>query len=359
MPAMQIFANPEQQLHDPPFEILEGQVKPYHEAPRRSEMIAAALAAAGFAAPLAPRRFGLGPVLAVHDAAYVDYLGRAYVEWLAAGKPGAAVMPSTFPRGGFDGPSASPDAQAGRYIFDTSAPIVAGTYAAACGSADTALSGAAALLEGGRAAYALCRPPGHHAARALAGGYCFLNNAAIAAAHLAGATGGASEAGREPWGMRPSTVAVLDIDFHHGNGTQAIFYERSDVFFCSIHAHPDREYPYFNGFAEERGAGAGEGYNLNLPLAAGVDDAGYLAALDQALETIAAYSPRFLVISAGLDTFDGDPLGDFKLSTAGFAAIGAQIARLDLPTLFVQEGGYAVEQLGANVVALLGGFSAG
>lgn len=357
---MQIFANPEQQLHDPPFEILDGQVKPYHEAPRRAELIAAALADAGLPAPLAPRRFGLDPVLAVHDAAYVGYLGRAYAEWVAAGKPAAAVMPSTFPRAGLDGPSAGPDGQAGRYIFDLSAPIVAGTFAAACASADAALSGAAALLEGERAAYALCRPPGHHAARALAGGYCYLNNAAIAAAHLAGALGGGpAEPGREPWGMRPSSVAVLDIDFHHGNGTQAIFYERSDVFFCSIHAHPDREYPYFSGFAEERGAGAGEGYNLNLPLEAGVDDAGYLAALDQALETIAAYGPRFLVISAGLDTFDGDPLGDFKLSTPGFGAIGAQIARLGLPTLFVQEGGYAIEQLGLNVAALLGGFLAG
>jgi len=349
---MQIFANPEHALHDPPFEIIDGQIRPYQEAPRRAAIIAAALAAAGLRAPEEPRRFGLEPVLAVHDKGYVGYLEWAYERWVAAGNPPEAVMPSTFALRGLDGPSASPVAMAGRYAFDTSAPILAGTYAAARASADAALTGAAALLDGARAAYALCRPPGHHAARDMAGGYCFLNNAAIAAAFLSAAVG----AGPEPWGMRPAAVAVLDIDFHHGHGTQAIFYERSDVFFCSIHADPDREYPYFAGFAAERGAGAGEGYNLNIPLPAGVDDSAYAAVLAQALDTIAAYSPRFLVVSAGLDTFGGDPLGDFALTTPGFAGIGAQIAALGLPTLFVQEGGYAVEQLGANVAALLTGF---
>jgi acetoin utilization deacetylase AcuC-like enzyme len=191
---------------------------------------------------------------------------------------------------------------------------------------------------------------------ALAGGYCYLNNVAIAANHLSLAQSPAAEAGRRPWGMAPATVAVLDIDYHHGNGTQAIFYERSDVFFASIHADPDREYPYFLGFADERGAGPGEGYNLNIPLEAGVDDARYLGALEQALEAITAYSPRFLVVSAGLDTFADDPLGDFALSAAAYPAIGRRIAQIGLPTLFVQEGGYAVDDLGRNVVGLLEGF---
>lgn len=159
--------------------------------------------------------------------------------------------------------------------------------------------------------------------------------------------------------MRPPTVAVLDIDFHHGNGTQAIFYERSDVFFVSLHGDPAREYPFFLGYADERGAHAGEGYNLNLPLPADVDDAAYLSALETALAAISGYGPRYLVVSAGLDGFSGDPLGDFNLSTAGFAAIGQQIAQLELPTLFVQEGGYAIDDLGRNLVSLLSGFAGG
>lgn len=352
---MRIITNPAQGLHDPPFEILDGQVTPYHEAPRRAAIIGAALAAAGFPAPEAPRPWGQDPIRAVHDSAYLDYLEGAYGAWVAAGRPPAAVMPSAMPLPGLRPATASVQGRAGAYCFDLSAPIVAGTYAAARGSAEAALTGAALLLEGERAAYALCRPPGHHAARAMAGGYCYLNNAAIAAHHLATHDRGA---GGSYWGMQPAAVAVLDIDFHHGNGTQAIFYERSDVFFVSIHADPAREYPYFLGFADECGAHAGEGYNLNLPLPAGVDDEAYLAALDGALEALSAYSPRYLVVSAGLDTFGGDPLGDFALTTPGFAAVGARIAQLGLPTLFVQEGGYAVDDLGRNVAALLQGFAA-
>lgn len=351
---MRIINNPVQGRHDPPFEILDGRVTPYFELPRRVTIISEALAAAGFAAPEAPRPFGVGPALAVHDRDYVAYLEGAYASWVAAGRPPEAVMPCTFPLPGLRAGSRSPQGMAGRYTFDLSAPITAGTFAAALGSAEAALTGAALLLEGERAAYALCRPPGHHAAPAMAGGYCYLNNAAIAAHHLATAERGAN---REYWGMRPAVVAVLDIDFHHGNGTQAIFYERSDVFFVSLHGDPDREYPYFLGFADECGARAGEGYNLNLPLPEGVDDAGYLAALETALEAIAGYGASYLVVSAGLDTYDGDPLGDFKLTTPGFARIGARIAQLGLPTLFVQEGGYAIDDLGRNVASLLGGFA--
>lgn len=354
---MQIIDSPLHIRHDPPYEILDGERVPYFEVPRRAAIIAAALAEAGFPAPTPPRDFGLDPVLAVHRRDYVEYLERAHTRWVASGRPAEGVFPCTLPLGGMAGPSTSPTAEAGRYCFDQSAPIVAGTSAAARGAADAALTGAALLLEGERAAYALCRPPGHHAMPALAGGYCFLNNAAIAAAHLAAAARPPDgDDDRRPWGMAPASVALLDIDYHHGNGSQAIFYERSDVFFTSIHADPDREYPYFLGFASETGAGAGEGYNLNFPLEAGVDDARYLAALAQALEAIAAYSPRFLVVSTGLDTFADDPLGDFALSAAAYPAIGRQIAQLGLPTLFVQEGGYAVDELGKNVVGLLAGF---
>lgn len=354
--AMRVISNPAQGRHDPPHEILDGRVTPYYELPRRAAIIAEALAAAGFPAPEAPRPLGAGPALAVHDADYVEYLEGAYPAWVGAGRPPEAVMPCTFPLPGLRARSRSPQGMAGRYCFDLSAPITSGTYAAALGSAEAAATGAALLLEGERAAYALCRPPGHHAAAGMAGGYCYLNNAAIAAHHLATSERGG---GGGFWGMQPSVVAVLDIDFHHGNGTQAIFYERSDVFFASIHGDPDREYPYFLGFADEVGAHGGEGYNLNLPLPAGVDDEGYVRALDAALEAIAGYGPRYLVVSAGLDTYADDPLGDFALTAACYGRIGARIAQLGLPTLFVQEGGYAIDDLGRNVVGLLGGFMAG
>ncbi|HMQ32505.1 MAG TPA: histone deacetylase family protein [Chloroflexaceae bacterium] len=353
---MRIIMNPEHGRHDPPFEILDGRATPYFELPRRVAIIAAALEAAGFPAPEPPRPFGREPVVAVHDQEYVAYLEGAHGAWVAAGRPPEAVLPSAFPLPGLRAGSRSPQGLAGRYCFDLSAPITAGTFAAALGSAEAALSGAALLLEGEQAAYALCRPPGHHAARAMAGGYCYLNNAAIAAHHLATSDRGA---GQGYWGMRPSVVAVLDIDVHHGNGTQAIFYERSDVFFVSLHGDPEREYPYFLGFADELGAHEGEGYNLNLPLPAGTTDGPYLAALDTALEAIAGYGPRYLVVSAGLDAFAADPLGDLALTTAGFARIGARIAQLGLPTLFVQEGGYALDELGRNVASLLGGFEGG
>jgi acetoin utilization deacetylase AcuC-like enzyme len=244
---------------------------------------------------------------------------------------------------------------------------VAGTYAAARSSANVALTGAALLLEGESVAYALCRPPGHHAGRDYCGGYCFLNNAAIAAHYLAthGTPQAANDGDDAPvWAMRPPVVALLDIDLHHGNGSQELFYERSDVLFVSIHADPAYEYPYYLGGVGETGAGAGAGYNLNLPLAGNVDNERFLATLDTALEQIRAYAPRYLVVSAGFDTFVDDPLGDFSrasvhfgLTTDAYATIGARIAALGLPTLIVQEGGYATAALGHNAVSLLHGFA--
>ena len=188
----------------------------------------------------------------------------------------------------------------------------------------------------------MARPPGHHAAADSFAGYCYLNNAAIAA---------------QAWTDRGARVAIVDVDYHHGNGTQQIFYERDDVLFVSIHADPVREYPYFAGYADERGAGAGAGFNLNLPLEAGVTNARYLAILDQALAAIADFAPRFLVLSAGFDTFGGDPIGDFALTADAYPLIGERIAMLDLPTLVVQEGGYAVAALGENAVGLLRGLT--
>ena len=332
--------------HDPPHEFLDGALIPVFETPARVTIIRAALERAGIGPLIAPRPAGLDAVRAVHDDGYLSYLETIYERWVVAGGAPEAVIPGTLAVRWMACRHDHPLAAPGYYTFDTSAPIVAGTYAAARAAADSALTGAALLLEGQRFVYALCRPPGHHAGRDMCGGYCFLNNAAIAAEHLVRSDAGV-------------TCAILDIDFHHGNGTQQIFYERGDVLFVSIHAAPDYQYPYFLGYAEERGVGAGAGRNLNLPLARGAGDAEYLAALDRALTAIADARPRFLVLSAGFDTFEGDPVaahgGGFALSAAAYPEIGRRVAALGLPTLIVQEGGYAIDALGDNVVALLQG----
>lgn len=332
--------------HNPPHEFLDGALIPIYETPERVAIIRTAIERAAIGPVVEPRAFGIEPVRMVHDDTYLTYLETIYNRWVVAGGAPEAVIPGTLAVRWMSQPHDHPLAAPGYYTFDTCAPIVAGTYAAARAAADIALTGTELLLTGHRFAYALCRPPGHHAGRDLCGGYCFLNNAAIAAEYLVRSAPGV-------------TCAILDIDFHHGNGTQQIFYERNDVLFVSIHASPSYQYPFFLGYADECGAGAGEGYNLNLPLEAGVGNREYLAALDQALQAIADFSPRVLVISAGFDTFEGDPVanhGDgFALNTAAYLEIGRRIAALGLPTLAVQEGGYAIDALGDNVVALLQG----
>ena len=205
-----------------------------------------------------------------------------------------------------------------------------------------ALTGQKLVAQGERAAFALCRPPGHHAGADTYGGYCFLNNAAIAAQALR--DGGAER------------VAILDVDYHHGNGTQAIFYDRADVLFLSLHGHPAQEYPYFAGYAEETGAGAGEGFNRNFPMRWGTGFDVWGDALEQSCRRASAYRPDALVVSLGLDTFEGDPISHFKLESEDYLRVGARIAALGLPTLFVMEGGYAVEALGVNTVNVLSGF---
>src|SRR6266498_1070983 len=295
--------SPDHALHDAPHEFLDGKLIPPHEAPIRVRMILEALERAGIGPTQPPRTFGLDPIRAVHDHDYLAYLAQAYERWVAAGGDAAAVLPSTLAVRWMSRRSIGPLVAPGYYSFDLSAPIVAGTYRAARAAADVALTGAALLLEGQPYVYALCRPPGHHAGSDLYGGYCYLNNAAIAAEYLIRKIEDRGlRMARSPSSiLHPpsSKVAVLDIDFHHGNGTQQIFYTRGDVFFASIHADPAREYPYFAGYADERGAGAGLGYNLNLPLEAGVSDERYLAVLEIALEAIATFGAHYLVISAG------------------------------------------------------------
>ena len=340
---MNIIYTAQHARHDPPGEFMEGRFGPFLESPQRAEIILDAVRPLGTVTE--PHDFGLEPVLAVHDAGYVEHLRTIHDRWAALGGAPEAAFPSIFPQRTLKRFSPSPWAEIGYYSLDMSAPVTPGTYDAALASAHCALTGAQALLNGVRLAYALCRPPGHHAAQDMMGGYCYFNNAAIAAQML---TQGDTQ-----------RVAVLDIDVHGGNGTQAIFYERADVQFISIHGAPEWEYPYFCGYADERGAGAGAGYNLNYPLDKGTDDAAYLKTLDDALENIQQNGPAWLVLSAGFDTFKGDPLGKFELTTPGYQAIGQRIAALGLPVLVVQEGGYAVSALGENAASLLRGLQAG
>lgn len=230
----------------------------------------------------------------------------------------------------------------GYYAYDAGTPIVEGTWDAALAGAQSALTAAALVANGAPAAYALCRPPGHHAGHATYGGYCFLNNAAIAAQYL-------RDQGR-------ARVAVLDVDYHHGNGTQDIFWERADVLTVSIHGTPESEYPFFRGYADECGAGPGLGFNHNFPLPRGTDWEVWRAALAEALARIRAFAPEALVVSLGVDTYEHDPISAFKLKESDYPLMGAAIAGLGLPTVFVQEGGYAVAEIGRNVAGVLTGF---
>ena len=332
---MRCVFDPRQLAHAPAVELHNGSFVPYAETPARAEAV---LAAVGTVEPAVDH--GEAPLRAVHGEAYLAFLWSAHKDWRAAGREGDAsgyAWPVVRRR-----PLALDriDARLGAYSFDASSPIAAGTWEGAYWSAQTALTALDAVLAGERAAFALCRPPGHHAGRDYLGGYCHLNNAAIAAE-------AATEAGRR--------VAILDVDYHHGNGTQDIFWARGDVFFASIHADPRMDYPYFWGHADEIGDGDGEGATLNLPLPRGTDIAAYLPALERALARIAAFSADLLVISFGADTYVGDPISHFKLETADYAVMAGRIAALELPSLVVMEGGYAVDALGANVTAFLGG----
>jgi acetoin utilization deacetylase AcuC-like enzyme len=236
------------------------------------------------------------------------------------------------------GDAPEPGSVAGRigyWCFDTATPIVQGTYVAARAAVDVALTAAELVLGGEQAAYGLCRPPGHHAARRMFGGYCFFNNAAIVAEWLAGRTS-------EP-------VAVLDVDFHHGNGTQQIFYDRPDVLYTSIHGDPSVAYPYFAGHADETGTGPGTGATYNQPLPPGTNDATYLAALDRALDRISGHGGSIVVVSLGIDTYGQDPIGFFALTTAAYHEMGRRAAALGRRLVILQEGGYYVPRLGENV----------
>ena len=336
---MKGFLDPRQAAHDPRHFMANGALLPNPEVPARVDILRRGAEAAGLAFA-APGDRGTGPIAAVHSVEYLTFLRTIYTRWRRIEGAGEEVIPNIHPANRTDGYPLSAVGQAGYHQADTACPIAAETWASAYWSAQTALAAAGAVAGGDRAAYALCRPPGHHAFADLAGGFCFLNNAAIAAQAL------------RDRGLRP---AVLDIDVHHGNGTQGIFYARPDVLTVSIHADPARFYPFFWGHAQERGEGPGLGANLNLPLPRGTADDGYLKTLDRALERIADFGADVIVVALGLDAHEDDPFRGLAVTTQGFARIARAIAASCLPLVVVQEGGYVSDALGANLTSFLTG----
>ncbi|MGH8352915.1 MAG: histone deacetylase family protein [Pseudomonas sp.] len=329
-------------LHHGSCELIDGQLLPCFEKPQRADHILQRVRERRLGEVRAPQDFGRAPLERVHSPAYLAFFEGAWARWQAQGGKGD-LLPYTWPARTLRGllPQ-SLHGQLGYYSFDAGAPITAGTWQAAYSAAQVALSAQAAIVGGAHSAFALCRPPGHHAASELMGGYCYLNNAAIAA-----------QAFLDQGYVR---VAILDVDYHHGNGTQSIFYGRSDLLFASIHGDPLAEFPFFLGHADECGEGAGAGYNCNYPLPAGSTWEVWSAALEQACRRIADYGAEVLVVSLGVDTFKDDPISQFKLDSPDYLRMGQRIAALGLPTLFVMEGGYAVQAIGVNAVNVLEGF---
>lgn len=328
--------------HDPKRFILRGKFARGEERPERAVRLEAGLRA-GKHEFVPSQVFGQGPRLAVHSLEYLRFLEEAADEWKTLKDASDEVLGNVHPVRRQGTLPQSITGRAGYFMQDMACGLGPETWKAASSATDVAVTAAELVIEGERAAYALCRPPGHHAYRDLAGGHCFLNNTAVAAAHLRGVH---------------DRVAILDIDIHHGNGTQAIFYDRADVLTVSVHADPSRFYPFFWGYAHERGEGDGEGFNLNLPIPLGSRDDAYVAAIESSLTTIKAFAPGILVVALGLDASADDPFGGAKVTAKGFRRAGETIAGLGLPTLFVQEGGYLSDRLGPNLMAALAGFEA-
>ncbi len=328
VPTVHDIFRPIKVLYAPQHVIHHVRERGYVERPVRVERIMTALKELPGVDVMKVVEHGEEPILAVHDSDYVRYLDKTCRKM----KEGVAVYPYVFPIRLRDRKPVDEEIQAGYYCIDTFSPLTHNAYIAARAAADCALTGADLLMRGDRLVYSVCRPPGHHAERRVYGGFCYFNNAAIAAHALS----------------REGRVAVIDIDFHHGNGTQDIFLERADVLTISIHGDPSYAYPYFAGFADESGEGEGEGYNYNFPLPENITDDDYLKTLDEAIAIIARFAPRWLVISLGLDIAKGDPTGAWTISPEGFERIGGALAGLALPTLVVQEGGYDTRVLGRN-----------
>ena len=349
---MKTFYNHLHAQHQGKVEMYRGALVPCFEVPARADHVLAELQRRPLGAVLEPQAFDDAALSTVHSPRYLRFLATAWEQWVAldAANADKDILPSVWPTRTFR-TDIEPDnfaAKLGLYSYDAGSPMTRGTWVAARAGAHCALSAAQQVLAGDRAAFALSRPPGHHAGADFFGGYCFLNNAALAAQHVLSGLGALGQ----------HKVAVLDVDYHHGNGTQAIFYDRPDVFFASIHGDPRTEYPFFLGHADETGAGAGLGANLNIPLPRGTGFATWMQALDTALAAITRFGAEALVVSLGMDTFEGDPISGFRLKSEDYLRVGERLGRAGLPTVFVFEGGYAVAEVGVNAVNVLQGFTA-
>ena len=328
--------------HDPATIAPSPEGRPYFEVAARFDQLSKAVERLKLETVFPPDH-GMAPIAAVHDAGYLHFLETCFARWQSTPRAGPAVRASFYAVRPLKRCPDSILGQAGYYLSSDTVPILAGTWQAAKGAAYAATEGAIRVLAGARDVYVLSRPPGHHTYADLAGGFCYLNNAAIATEVLI-------KGGAKP--------AILDVDVHHGNGTQAIFYQRDDVFFCSVHSDPRQLYPFYAGYAEETGTGRGAGCNLNLPLPAGTEDAGFVTAVETGLDAIAKTAPSILVVSLGFDAHVGDPTANLAATSEGFHVIGQRIGSMGLPTLLVQEGGYIVEKLDENLTAFLTGYRA-
>ena len=341
---MKIFVSPKHSLHWLKVEFSLGQAKPCFETPSRVEVVIDQLKERQVGKISMPDSYPIEHITKIHSSDYIDFLQTCWAEWEQVAGPDTDALASVFFRP--DQRHRKPDhieGKLGYYSGDLTAGLGRDSWQAIKSSADSALSGADCILRDERAAFSLCRPAGHHASKELMAGYCYVNNAAVAAQYLR--DNGCTK------------VAILDIDYHHGNGTQSIFYERGDVFCVSIHGDPHCEYPFYLGYADEQGEGKGVGYNLNLPLPLGTTTWNeYSVALNTSIKKIADYAPNALVVSLGVDTYEGDAISHFKLKSGDFLAIGTMLEAMKLPTLFVFEGGYGGNELGLNTVNVLEAF---
>lgn len=334
---MKVVYSPDHVLHDPQTFLTSGRLCASPEMPERANILVRAARAVGCDI-IPPEDAGTRAAASVHTPAYLHFLQTIHNRWRAMPNASEEVIPNIHPTSRTDSYPTSPIGLAGFHLGDTACPVGAGTYQAALHATHCATTAAALVLAGESSAYALCRPPGHHAAADLAGGFCFFNNAAIAAQHLR---------------LQHDRVAIIDVDLHHGNGTQQIFYQRADILTSSVHADPTGFYPFFWGHACERGEGSGLGYNINVPLAFKSGDDLFIDALDTVLDHVKAFNPGAVVVALGLDASEHDPFGGLSLTTAGFRQVAEALAALELPTVLVQEGGYICDALGSNLAAVL------
>jgi len=330
-------------LHFGQYELIDGKFVTPFECPDRLDRIMQQVEAVNLGEVIAPREFSLAPVARVHSQDYIAFLQTAHDRWKER-HGDTDALPICWPSRTLRQKLPTEiDGRLSYYSFDAGTPITAGTWQAITASVNVALTGADLVKLGETSVFSVCRPPGHHAAKDLYGGYCFFNNAAVASQALL-------DSGAE-------RVALLDIDYHHGNGSQAIFYDRSDVLYVSLHGDPRQEFPYFLGYKDETGDGAGKGFNCNFPMPWGAEWDVYRTALENGLSRIRNFAPDVLVVSLGVDTFEKDPISNFRLKKNHFPIMGSKIAEaIACPCLFIMEGGYAVDEIGINTVGLLTGY---